>query len=113
MAAAMQYAFSIFGGHDRAVTDVVQSDLQKQVPRFRLVFTTSVIGMGFDPPSIKHIIHMKPPRNLNNYFQEIGRAGRRGQISKATLYYCNADISKNLPGITDDIISYCKSDLSY
>ncbi|CAC5376576.1 PUF60 [Mytilus coruscus] len=70
-----------------------------------------VVGMGFDPPSVTHVIHCKPPRNLTNYLQDIGRAGRRGLSAKATLHFNKSDISRNLPGIQDDIINYCHSDL--
>ncbi|VDI57608.1 ATP-dependent DNA helicase RecQ [Mytilus galloprovincialis] len=125
---AMSYAYFVFGGReivnlnnalfgclysnqDEEVMSCILSDLQTICPRFRLIFTTSVVGMGFDPPSVTHVIHCKPPRNLTNYLQEIGRAGRRGQSAKATLHFSNSDISRNLPGIQDDIINYCHSNL--
>ena len=65
--------------------------------------------MGFDPPSVTSVIHAKPPRNLSQYLQEIGRAGRWGQNATAILHYNNHDVAKNLPGIEEDIIKYCKS----
>ena len=66
--------------------------------------------MGFDSPSITRVVHTRPPRSLTDYFQEVGRVGRRGQVSEAILYYNKRDIGKNLPGIKDDIISYCLSE---
>lgn len=65
--------------------------------------------MGFDPTSVVRVIHAKPPRNLSQYLQEIGRAGRRGQKSVAILYHNKRDIAKNIAGIEDDIIQYCKN----
>ncbi|XP_060555540.1 ATP-dependent DNA helicase Q1-like [Ruditapes philippinarum] len=65
--------------------------------------------MGFDTPSVVRIIHAQPPRNLSQYLQEIGRAGRRDQSSTATLYYNKRHIAKNLPGIQDDIVEYCST----
>ena len=38
--------------------------------------------MGFDPPCIDRVIHTCP-RNISQYLQEIGRAGRRGQPAEA------------------------------
>ncbi|CAG2218309.1 recQ [Mytilus edulis] len=95
------------------VLTCIITDLQSVQPRFRLVFTTTVVGMGFDPPSVTQVIHCKPPRSLTNYLQEIGRAGRRGQMSTATLYYTNMDLAKNLPGIQDDILCYCRHKACY
>lgn len=68
--------------------------------------------MGLDPKNVTHIIHACPPRNMSQYLQEIGRADRCGQPSFATLFYSNRDIGKNLPGIKEDIINYCKNDSS-
>ncbi|VDI80438.1 Hypothetical predicted protein [Mytilus galloprovincialis] len=109
IAHAMSYAYYAFGGvskitvnnavfgclysnQDTEVLTCIITDLQTVQPRFRLVFTTTVVGMGFDPPSVTQVIHCKPPRSLTNYLQEIGRAGRRGQMSTATLYYTNMDL---------------------
>ena len=68
--------------------------------------------MGFDPENVTKVVHACPPRNISQYFQEIGRAGRRGQPAVATLYYNSRNIAKNLPGMNDDMISYCKNNAS-
>lgn len=99
----------LFSKQDKEVMNTTIDDLHKQSPRIRLVLTSSVAGMGFDPPSVVRIIHAQPPRNLSQYLQEIGRAGRRDQSSTATLYYNKRDIAKNLPGIQDDIVEYCST----
>lgn len=118
---AMRYAYHIFGGREKTpleiapfgslyrgqeeeVAQCIISDLQKENPRFRLVFTTPIIGMGFDPPAVTMVIHVKPPRSITSYLQEIGRAGRRSQAATAVLHYCGKDTAKNLPGIQTDII---------
>lgn len=49
---------------------------KQKVPRIRLIFCTSVIGIGFNSPSINCIIHTKPPRNLSDFVQDIGRDGK-------------------------------------
>lgn len=100
----------LYSRQDKVVLQTTVSDLRSENPRIRLVLTSSVAGMGFDPTSVVRIIHAKPPRNLAQYLQEIGRAGRRGQNAVAVLYYSNRDIAKNLPGIEQDIVEYCKND---
>lgn len=87
-------------------------ELKKEHSLIRLVLTTSILGMGFDPENVTHVVHSCPTRNISQYFQEVGRAGRRGQPSVASLYYSTRNIARNLPGITEDIIQYCKNDTS-
>ncbi|CAG2216755.1 recQ [Mytilus edulis] len=101
---------AIFANQDDEVIQATLKDLNTENPRIRLILTTSVTGMGFDPTCITRVIHASPPRSVSQYLQEIGRAGRRGQASEAILYYNKRDIAKNLPGISDDIISYCNTE---
>lgn len=41
-----------------------------------VIFATKAFGMGVDIPNIHFVFHQRPPSNLENYLQEIGRAGR-------------------------------------
>ncbi|KAL4236165.1 hypothetical protein ACF0H5_004551 [Mactra antiquata] len=97
----------LYSRQEKAVIKATLEALHSPKSRIRLVLTSSVAGMGFDPPCIERVIHAKPPRNLSQYLQEIGRAGRRGQPSKAILYFNKKDVAKNLPGIQEDIVEYC------
>ena len=61
------------------------------------------------PASVERVTHARPPRNLNDGFQEIGRAGRRNQPS-AILNYGAMGIASNVKGIKDDIVQYCRKE---
>ena len=103
---------AVCSGQDQYIIDKTMEELKKENPHIRLVLTTSILGMGFDPKNVTNIVHACPPRNVAQYFQEIGRAGRQGQLSKATLFYSARNIARNLPGINEDIISYCTNNTS-
>ncbi|CAC5393313.1 unnamed protein product [Mytilus coruscus] len=101
---------ALCSGQDEKVKATILTDLGKKVSRIRLIFCTSVIGMGFNSPSIDCIIHTKPPRNLSDFVQEKGRAGRDVRPARSTLFYCKRDISNNVPEVKNDIVQYCNDD---
>lgn len=57
----------------------------------KVMVGTSAFGMGIDKEDVDIVIHTEIPDSLENYFQEAGRAGRAGQVSKAVLLYNKND----------------------
>jgi ATP-dependent DNA helicase RecQ len=57
----------------------------------RVVVATVAFGMGVDKADVRFIVHYHPPRALENYFQEAGRAGRDGRPARCILFHAPSD----------------------
>ena len=60
--------------------------------KVKIMVATNAFGMGIDKANVKTIIHLHLPQNLENYYQETGRAGRNGEKAFAVLLNNPSDI---------------------
>jgi len=78
--------------------DLTGKERQDIIKEFRdrdtnLVFATNAFGMGIDLPNIRVVIHYMLPESIEQYYQEIGRAGRDKNGATSYMLYSNKNIS--------------------
>jgi ATP-dependent DNA helicase RecQ len=66
-----------------------------------IMCATVAFGMGIDKSNVRWVIHWNLPKNLEGFYQEIGRAGRDGLPADTVLFYSYADVAQQLKFIGD------------
>ncbi len=76
-------------GLTAAVRNRVQADFL--AGKLQVIVATIAFGMGIDKPDVRTVVHTALPGSVEAYYQEIGRAGRDGLLSRAVLMHSYAD----------------------
>ena len=87
------------------VKEHIELSMKESDSVLRVLICTSAFGMGIDCKGIQSIIHWKPPNNLEEYIQEVGRGGREGKATTALLCLTTKCLTNVEPSMKD----YCNN----
>ena len=81
--------------HAGLTADLRRTTQQKFVrDEVRIIVATVAFGMGIDKPDVRFVYHLDPPKSIEAYYQETGRAGRDGLPATAMMTWGVADVAQ-------------------
>jgi ATP-dependent DNA helicase RecQ len=79
-------------GMEIEIRNTVQDGFARD--NIQVVIATVAFGLGINKSNVRFVIHFEPPRTLESYYQEIGRAGRDGLAAEALFLYDESDAKR-------------------
>lgn len=95
----LQYNHLDAVGYNAGLDVATRLDIEQGLKenRWKCIVSTNALGMGIDKPDIRFVVHTQMPESLIHYYQEIGRAGRDGEVTYVILFYNQAPEQDGYP----------------
>jgi ATP-dependent DNA helicase RecQ len=88
---------------NETVKENIKQDMQDENGKIRVLIATSAAGMGVNFKGVNNVIHFGPPKDMDSFVQQLGRAGRDGSQTAKALLLFNSRQCRNLD---DDMKKY-------